>query len=218
MTIPDLFVALSTGFLFGWVLDKGGLNRYYKIANAFRFTDQTVLRFMMSGMLVGLIGIYALKAFGMVELTAVTATAPFGNFIGGLVFGVGMAAAGMCPGTCVAGAARGQVDYLIPGFLGFLAGGLLFGLGYTSQIVQWLITTARPALAYAKLPELFGVDPSLTAFVIAEAILIFLYVLARTKARRHDDLEPAVEQERINAGLIDAPMTPSQPLHQGTGD
>ncbi len=94
MTVPDILIALLLGFIFGWVLDKGGLNRYYKIANVFRFTDLTVLRFMMSGMLVGMVGIYSLKALGVVDLTAVSATVLAGNLIGGLVFGVGMALSG----------------------------------------------------------------------------------------------------------------------------
>jgi hypothetical protein len=199
--IPDILVALGCGFLFGFVLDKGGLNRYYKIANVFRFTDLTVLRFMMSGMLIGMLGIYVLRAAGALELTAVTATVIAGNFIGGLVFGVGMALAGLCPGTCVAGIARGQLDYLIPGMLGFLTGGVLFGWAYRTDIVQWLLSTGRAELAYAKLPEILGVDPLLTAFVFAEAILIFLYVLLRTNARRKDELEKAVEIERQAAGL-----------------
>jgi hypothetical protein len=125
-----------------------------------------------------------------------------------------MAAAGMCPGTCVAGAARGQLDYLIPGFLGFLSGGVIFGAIYRTDLIQWLINAGRPELAYAKLPELLGIDPSLTAFVFAEGILIFLYVLAKTKAKRHDVLADAVEVERINAGLVDAP----QRVPQGAGD
>ena len=215
MTIPDILTALGLGFIFGWVLDKAGMNRYFKIANVFRFTDLAVLRFMMSAMLVGLVGIYALKAAGLVDLTAVAATAPIGNFVGGLIFGVGMAMAGMCPGTVVAGAARGQLDYLVAGFLGFISGGLLFGLLYTSDLVQWLINTARPALAYAKLPELFGLDPSLTAFVFAEAILIFLYVLAKTRIHRSDVLEQAVEQERMAAGLVE---TPRRIVQQSAGD
>ncbi len=94
VSIPDILVALALGFLFGWVLDKGGLNRYYKIANVFRFTDLTVLRFMMTGMLVGMIGIYGLKALGLVDLTAVSATVLAGNLIGGAVFGVGMSLSG----------------------------------------------------------------------------------------------------------------------------
>lgn len=214
MTIPDMLIALLLGFIFGWVLDKGGLNRYYKIANVFRFTDLTVLRFMMTGMLVGMVGIYTLKAFGVVDLTAVSATVLAGNLIGGLIFGVGMALSGFCPGTCIAGGARGQLDYLIPGLLGFLTGGLIFGLVYRTDLIQWLLTAGRPELAYAKLPELLGVDPLLMMFVFAEAILIFLYVLGKTRARRRDVLEAAVQQERAEAGLIDAPA--ARP--EGAGD
>lgn len=94
LSLQDILIALALGMLFGWVLDKGGLNRYYKIANVFRYTDLTVLRFMMSGMLVGIVGIYGLKALGVLDLTAVTATAIAGNLIGGAIFGVGMATAG----------------------------------------------------------------------------------------------------------------------------
>lgn len=206
LTIPDILIALALGFLFGWMLDKGGLNRYYKIANVFRYTDLTVLRFMMTGMLVGMLGIYGLRALGLVELTAVSATVIAGNLVGGAIFGIGMAVAGFCPGTCIAGAARGQLDYLGPGLLGFLTGGVLFGLVYRTEWVQWLLTTGRPELAYAKLPELLGVDPLLMAFVSSEGILLFLYFLGRSQLKRNDPFEPIVEQERIKAGLEEAPV------------
>jgi hypothetical protein len=209
LATPDILIALGVGFLFGWVLDKGGLNRYYKIANVFRFTDLTVLRFMMTGMLVGMLGIYLLRAAGSLELTAVTATVLAGNFIGGAIFGIGMSLAGFCPGTCVAGAARGQLDYLIPGMLGFVTGGVLFGWLYRTPLIQWLLSTGRPELAYAKLPELLGIDPLLTAFVFSEGILIFLYVLAKTRAHRPDGLEKTVERERIAAGFEDAQPQPA---------
>jgi Na+/H+-dicarboxylate symporter len=94
MSVPDILIALLLGAIFGWVLDKGGLNRYYKIANVFRFTDLTVLRFMMSGMVVGMVGIYTLNYFGYLELTAVSATVVAGNLVGGAVFGIGMSLSG----------------------------------------------------------------------------------------------------------------------------
>ncbi|NPV68631.1 MAG: YeeE/YedE family protein [Anaerolineae bacterium] len=94
MSVGDILLALALGFVFGWVLDKGGLNRYYKIANVFRFTDLTVLRFMMMGMAVGMVGIYTLKYFGLADLTAVSATVLAGNLIGGAIFGVGMSLSG----------------------------------------------------------------------------------------------------------------------------
>lgn len=98
--------------------------------------------------------------------------------------------------------------------LGFLTGGLIFGLIYRTELIQWLLTAGRPELAYAKLPDLLGVDPLLLTFVFAEAILIFLYVLGKTRARRRDVLEAAVERERLEAGLIDA----AEAQTQGTGD
>jgi hypothetical protein len=39
MSVPDILIALLLGAIFGWVLDKGGLNRYYKIANVFCVCD-----------------------------------------------------------------------------------------------------------------------------------------------------------------------------------
>ncbi len=98
--------------------------------------------------------------------------------------------------------------------LGFLTGGLIFGLIYRTDLIQWLLTAGRPELAYAKLPDVLGVDPLLLTFVFAEAILIFLYVLGRTRARRRDGLEAAVEQERLAAGLIDA----TEARTEGAGD
>ena len=59
---------------------------------------------------------------GVITFPTVPATYIVGNLVGGLIFGVGMALAGFCPGTCAAGAGEGKLDYLIPGLLGFLTG------------------------------------------------------------------------------------------------
>ena len=69
--------------------------------------------------------------------------APFSMFelsrYGVIVFGVGMALSGYCPGTCAAGAGEGKMDYIVPGVLGFLTGAVIFGLTYpTSGHVQVL--------------------------------------------------------------------------------
>ena len=199
MTLTDILLAMGIGFLFGFVLDKGGLNRYHKIANVFRFTDLTVLRFMMTGMLVGVLGIYTLQYLGILSLTDVAPSVVARQIVGGLVFGVGMAAAGFCPGTCIAGAARGQIDYLVPGLLGFLTGGLVFGLLYPTDLVRWLMTTGAFDQAYAKLPEILGVDPMLFMLVIAEAIFLTVYVLRKTQISRHDKLAQAALAEEVSS-------------------
>jgi len=86
--------ALIVGFFFGFLLQKAGLANYSKIVNVFRFRDMGVLKFMMSALVVGMIGIYALKAFGLVTLVGTQPTYIVGNLVGGLIFGVGMAGAG----------------------------------------------------------------------------------------------------------------------------
>lgn len=191
METGEILAALLVGFIFGFVLDKGGLNRYYKIANVFRYTDLTVLRFMMTGMMVGMVGIYTLHYLEIVDLVPIAPTIIAAQLIGGAIFGIGMAAAGLCPGTCIAGAARGQLDYLIPGALGFVTGGLIYGLMYTNDIIRRILTESRIDDAYARLPELWNVDPMLLMFVMSEAILIFLYVLGKTNIRRRDRVTPS---------------------------
>jgi uncharacterized membrane protein YedE/YeeE len=87
-------VALGLGIAFGFSLNKAGLTKYHKIVNVFRFTDLAVLKFMMTALVVSMVGLYALRGLGLVVFPAAPATYIVGNLIGGLIFGVGMALAG----------------------------------------------------------------------------------------------------------------------------
>lgn len=87
-------VALVLGVLFGFSLNKAGLTRYNKIVNVFRFTDLAVLKFMMTALVVAMIGLYSLRGLGLISFPNVPATYLVGNLVGGLIFGVGMALAG----------------------------------------------------------------------------------------------------------------------------
>lgn len=88
-------VALFLGVLFGFSLNKAGLTRYNKIANQFRFTDMTVLKFMMSAMVVSMVGVYTLRGLGLIHFPNIPATYIVGNLVGGLIFGIGMSAIGI---------------------------------------------------------------------------------------------------------------------------
>ena len=89
-----LFPALIVGFIFGWILHKARMTQYSTIVNVFRFTDLSVLKFMLTSIVVGGGGIYLLKDLGLVTLTGTTPTYIVGNLVGGLIFGIGMAWAG----------------------------------------------------------------------------------------------------------------------------
>jgi hypothetical protein len=71
-----------------------------------------------------MVGIYCLKDLGLVKL-AVKPTVLGPNILGGLLFGVGWAFLGYCPGTSVGAVAEGRWDALW-GIAGMLVGAALF--------------------------------------------------------------------------------------------
>ncbi len=87
-------LAVIFGAFFGFALNKAGLTKYHKIVNQFRFTDMAVLKFMMTALVVAMIGLFGLRGLGLVTFPAVPATYIVGNLAGGLLFGVGMALTG----------------------------------------------------------------------------------------------------------------------------
>jgi uncharacterized protein len=90
----NIILALLLGLAFGFLLNKAGLTKYHKIVNVFRFTDLAVLKFMLSGLIVAAIGLYALRGMGLITFPGIPSTYIVGNVVGGLIFGVGMAITG----------------------------------------------------------------------------------------------------------------------------
>lgn len=89
-TLPPLLI----GILFGFALNRGGLTKYNKIVGVFRFTDLTVIKFMLTALMVAMAGLFSLRALGIIQLPPAPATYIVGNLVGGLIFGVGMALTG----------------------------------------------------------------------------------------------------------------------------
>ena len=193
--MDNLLVALLLGVGFGFALNKGGLTKYRRIVGQFRFTDMTVLKFMLTGILTGMLGLYALRGSGLIaDFPYVPATFIAGNLIGGLIFGVGMALAGYCPGTCFAGAGEGKLDYLLPGVLGLLTGGALFGLSYPyigQPLQMWAYQTDFGALT---LPDWLKLDPYLVMTLFTLVVLLLFYALGRGLGRT-DKLSGAETEE-----------------------
>lgn len=94
MTIAGYIAAVLLGILFGFALNKGGLTRYGNIVGVFRFTNLTVIKFMMTALAVAAIGLYAMRDLGGIKFPAAPATYLLGNLLGGLIFGIGMALTG----------------------------------------------------------------------------------------------------------------------------
>ncbi len=178
-----IIAPIFIGFLFGFLLHKGGMTRYHKIVNVFRFTDMAVLKFMMSSLVVGMIGIYLLVDLGVVPSMPITPTYIVGNLIGGLMFGVGMASAGVCAAPVTAGTGEGRLDYIIPGLLGMLSGALLFGLTY-NQVYPAINKLAN--FGPITLPDVIEADHWLVIGLFTAITIVLFYALERAIRLRAD--------------------------------
>jgi uncharacterized protein len=124
----NLWLAVPIGFLFGFGLYHAGFTDSRKIAGAFYLKDVGVPVVMFSAIAAGALGLWGLGLTGFLDLSKVyflpTFLAPMA--VGGLLFGVGMAVGGFCPGTAVASLATGRIDAAVF-IVGFFGGSLLFG-------------------------------------------------------------------------------------------
>jgi len=127
MTI-QLVYGLVTGILFGFLLQRGQVLRYDKQIGALRLIDMTILKFMLTAIFVGSVGIYLLKDLGLVKLS-IKSTVLGGTIIGGLVFGLGWGLLGYCPGTSMGAVGEGRWDG-VWGLLGMLAGAAVYAEAY----------------------------------------------------------------------------------------
>ena len=92
--MSNYLIAGVLGVFFGFSLNKAGLTKYNKIVGVFRFTDLTVLKFMLTALVVSMIGLYGLRGLGLIVFPSVPSTYIVGNILGGLIFGIGMALTG----------------------------------------------------------------------------------------------------------------------------
>jgi uncharacterized protein len=134
-----LIYGLVTGIAFGFLLQKGRVLRYDKQLGALRLQDMTIVKFMFSSVLVGMVGVYLLVDFEVAKLSIKT-TVLGGNIVGGLIFGLGWGLLGYCPGTSAGALAEGRWDALW-GILGMIAGAALFAEAYPfmqQTVLTWV--------------------------------------------------------------------------------
>ena len=99
---------LITGIVFGFLLQKGRVVRFEKQIGALLLKDMTILKFMLSAILVGMVGIFILNGAGAISLSHKSMNLG-AVVIGGALFGAGWAVMGFCPGTSVAALGEGRI-------------------------------------------------------------------------------------------------------------
>lgn len=163
-------IGLVTGLLFGFLLQKGEVLRFERQVGFMLLKDMTIIKFMMTAVLVGMVGIYACHTIGLISLS-IKATNLAAIAVGGLLFGIGWAIAGYCPGTSVGALAEGRIHALWA-ILGMLAGAALYAEAYP-LMKKTLLTWGN--FGAITLPQVLGLSPWV---VVISFILVGLGLFA----------------------------------------
>jgi uncharacterized protein len=174
--------ALTSGILFGYVLEQAGFGAPQKLTAQFRLRDWSVFKVMFTAILVAAVGILLLQAgntFG-----AKTFYIPHADLgavaVGGALIGSGMALGGYCPGTSVVGIMTGRLDGLIFAF-GMVVGIWIFSAAYDSAWLHAILAAGR--IEAKTLPDLLGVSPWLVVLAMSITALAGFILGSRYERR-----------------------------------
>jgi len=171
----QLALGLFTGIIFGFLLQKGGVTEYDIILKQLLLRDFTVLKIMLTAVVTGMIGVYFLKGLGLAKLHPKAGSVGM-NVIGGLLFGVGFATLGLCPGTAMGAVGSGYMDALFGGMLGMVVGAGIFAAIYP-KISKTILQ--KGYFGDITFPELLKLNPWILVIIFSALIILILYLLEK---------------------------------------
>ena len=169
----QIVLGLLFGIMFGFLLQKGGATDYNVITGQLLLTDFTVLKLMLSAVIVGMIGFHVLKHFNYVQSHAAGGSIG-ANVIGGLIFGVGFALLGYCPGTVAGAVGAGALDALLGGMVGLLIGAGIFAEMYPRIRTRVLVWGKFPAVT---VPDFLHLNLWIVIGLMEVFMIGFLFLL-----------------------------------------
>jgi len=170
----QLMMGLGFGIIFGFLLQKGGVTDYEVLMGQLLLTDFTVVKVMMSAVIVGMAGVEALRYMGYVKLHPKPGSAG-SSLVGGLIFGAGFGLLGYCPGTMVGAIGEGRLDALVGGVSGVLVGAWLFAIMYP-RLEQSILK--KRYFGELTFPVLFKREPWMIVIPAVVLLTGFLVILA----------------------------------------
>lgn len=160
------------GLMFGFLLQKGGVAQYDVLEGQLLLRDYTVLKVMLSAILVGMIGVYFLHERAGTKLH-LKPTKLGANILGGLIFGAGFALAGYCPGTAAAALGQGDLPAII-----VMVGLVVGSYGY-AELSLFLKNTVERWGDFGKmtLPPVLGMKASTSVAMVAVLLIGALFII-----------------------------------------
>jgi len=172
----QLAIGLLLGIGFGFLLQKGGVTRYDVIIGQLLLVDFTVVKVMLSAVVTGMVGVHFLRSVGLATLHPKPGSLG-SSVIGGLIFGVGFALLGYCPGTIAGAVGQGSLDGLFGGMAGILLGAGLFAEVYPKLDRSILRKADFGELTF---PQLLKVNPWIIVLPVAVGIVLLLLLIEKS--------------------------------------
>ncbi len=124
-------VVLCLGIFFGITLTNGEVISWFRIQEMFRFDSFHMYGVIGSAIVVGAISMVLLRRFHVrstngAEIVIETKNLGKGTVIGGVIFGIGWALTGACPGPLYALTGNGYPAFAVA-LLSAIAGALVYG-------------------------------------------------------------------------------------------
>ena len=171
----QLTLGLVAGIIFGMLLQKGGATDYNVIIGQLLLEDWTVVKIMLSAVITGMIGVHFLKSIGLAQLHPKPGSVGR-SIIGGLIFGVGFATLGYCPGTIAGAVGQGYMDALLGGVVGILIGAGILAALYPKLQASIM---GKGDFGDITLPELLRINRWVVVIPFAAGLIILLLWMER---------------------------------------
>jgi uncharacterized protein len=174
----ELFSGLFAGIVFGFLLRKAHVTRSHVIIGQLLLKDFTVMKVMITALIVGSAAIYGARLFDPALSLEISSTTLLASLLGGGIFGVGMAILGFCPGTAVGALADGRKD-MGWGLLGMVAGAALY-----AESFEWIRAHLKrdEDLVKTTLPEYFNISPWLIIGPLLALGFVYLALIRKKKS------------------------------------
>jgi len=189
-----LLSGLTVGILFGFALQRGRFCMNSAIRDTILFNDTTLLKAVLTAVLVGMFGFSSMAALGWIKISPT----PFfwgANLVGGFIFGMGMVLAGGCASGITYRVGEGMLGAL-SALIGLAISATLTAIGFLKPVKDYLqsstkvmVGEANPTLANVLVLPHFSV-----ALAVILLVLFIWFMIVRKNPPEPRSKEPLSNQ------------------------
>ena len=176
----SVLLAIVFGLLFGVILHKVGAANPNRLINMLRLKDFHLMKVIFFAIGFSSLLLFVLASAGIVEPHFSVKTAYVGVGVGGIIFGIGWAISGFCPGTSVVGVGAGRKDALVF-VLGGLVGAFLYMLLYGNLKGTFLfdkILSGKVTLADTGIEKYHTILDGISSSLVAGGVAVLMIAIA----------------------------------------